>query len=281
MDSAIHTFYLHNGRPVDRRYFLASSAERQLAVYEVIRLAEGVPLFLEDHVLRMVRSARLVGRVLDRTLEDIEKNIRKLMEVNQVTEGNIKLQMQWMDREPGDLFACFIPHRYPTGDDYRQGVSVGFLEAERDNPNAKVVNLRVREEADARLRETGNYEVLLVDHDGFVTEGSRSNFFVIRGDDILTPPVSTVLPGITRGKVLEIAIRQGRPVRQESLRLLDLKKVDAAFLSGTSPGVLPIARMDGVSLNPQYPLLQAIHEDYEQLVREYIRTHEAVGPTTG
>lgn len=275
MDTAIHSYYLHNGLPVDRRYFEASSAGSRITVYEVLRMTDGVPLFLEDHYLRLQRSARLVGRVLNLPITELEQNIRQLIKANNVLSGNIKIQVQWDDEGRGDLYACFIRHRYPSAEDYRLGVRVDLLAAERDNPNAKVANPRVRELADNMIRDQQLYEVLLVDHDGFVTEGSRSNFFIIRGEEIATPPISTVLPGITRGKVLELCQRLGRPVRQEPIHRRDLRRVAAAFLSGTSPGVLPIAAIGSQRLDPRHPLLLQIHDHYETLMRDYLVSHGA------
>lgn len=276
MKSAIHTYYIHNGQPVDRRYFLCDTSEGTDSVYEVIRLVEGVPLFLEDHFFRMERSAHLVGRTLYWTMADIEHSIRRLAESNRVLLGNVKLMVQWDEEDKGEMFACFIPHRYPTREELSEGVAVSFLEAHRDNPNAKVQNASLREQADRLMAERKVYEVLLTDTSGNISEGSRSNFFLINNGELITAPLASVLPGITRGKVLEIAYARGIPVRQRPIHRHELQEVQAAFLTGTSPGVLPIARMDDFALSVDLPLLRQLQTAFQAMVRRYVQSHNSV-----
>ena len=274
--SSIHTFYIHNGQPVDRRYFLCDRSEGVDSVYEVIRLVEGVPLFLEDHFFRMERSAHLVGRTLWWTMSDIEYSIRRLVEVNRVLVGNIQLFVQWDEEEKGEMFACFIPHRYPTRREQEGGVAVSFLQAYRENPNAKVADDGLRGQANRLLEELGIYEVLLCDAAGTITEGSRSNFFMVQDGELITPPLASVLPGITRGKVLEIAHARSLVVRQRPVHRDELPAAQAAFLTGTSPGLLPIARVDELALPVDLPLLKQLRMAFEALVRRYVESHNSV-----
>jgi len=276
MKSAIHTFYTHNGQPVDRRYFLCDTSEGVESIYEVIRLMEGVPLFLEDHFFRMERSAHLIGRTLYWTMGDIEHSIRRLAEANRVLLGNVKLIVQWDGAARGELYSCFISHRYPTGRELKEGVAVSLLEAHRQNPNAKLTDTPLRERVDRLLEERGVYEVLLTDVAGNITEGSRSNFFVVLNGELITPPLAAVLPGITRGKLLEIANSRGVKVRQRLLQVDELKEAQAAFLTGTSPGLLPVARVDDVHLPVDLPLLRQLREDYQRLVHRYVQSHNSI-----
>lgn len=276
MKSAIHTYYIHNGQPVDRRYFLCDTSEGTDSVYEVIRLVEGVPLFLEDHFFRMERSAHLIGRTLYWTMADIEQSIRRLAEANRVLLGNVKLLVQWDEEDKGEMFACFIPYRYPTREELSKGVAVTFLEAQRDNPNAKVQNVSLREQADRLMEERNVFEVLLTDGSGNISEGSRSNFFLINNNELITAPLASVLPGITRGKVLEIAYARGVPVRQRPVHRDELPEAQAAFLTGTSPGLLPVARIDDLALPVDLPLLRQLQTAFQSMVRRYVQSHNSV-----
>ena len=87
------------------------------------------------------------------------------------------------------------------------------------------------------IRESGVYEVLLVNRESKVTEGSRSNLFFIREGVVRTAPDSEVLPGITRQKVLELISEEGFRLDIRSLALEELPSAEAAFLTGTSPKV--------------------------------------------
>lgn len=276
MKDAIHSYYICNGQRVDRRYFLCDTSEQARGVYEVIRLVEGVPLFLEDHFFRMERSAHLTEQTLYWTMEDFEKSIRGLVEANRISVGNIKLLVQWKNDAKGELFACFITHKYPTREQLEQGVELGLLKARRDNPNAKVENLGVRELADRMIEETGVYEVLLIDRSGNVSEGSRSNFFIIMDDEVVTPPLASVLPGITRGKVMEIAHTMDLKVHQRPIKRNELGAAEAAFLTGTSPGVLPVSHIDGSAFDVGHAVLRQLQRAYKALVSEYVQNHKSV-----
>lgn len=276
MKSAIHTYYVQNGLPVDRRYYLPSIAEGDKAIYEVIRLVEGVPLFFEAHYERLKKSARLIDKKLGWTIEDLKKSIRRLVEVNRVTLGNVKIMVQWEDDEKETLYACFIPYRYPTPEQFEKGVPVGLLEAERINPNAKLVNQHVRDRADHLMKKKKYYETLLVNKDGYITEGSRSNFFAVNKGRVLTPPEEIVLPGITRGKVLELAGEMNIPVVERVIHLDELSEIEAAFITGTSPCILPISHIEGLSLDPDHFLLRRLQTAYRSLMRDYVRTHQSL-----
>ena len=80
----------------------------------------------------------------------------------------------------------FIKSNYPKPELYKTGVEVCLLHEERTNPNVKAKGLKVRDHANALITEKGVFEVLLVNNDGILTEGSRSNLFLVKGDTIYT-----------------------------------------------------------------------------------------------
>ncbi len=269
----LHAYSIRNGRIADA---MPETGQGQLWIYEVLRLVKGVPLFAEAHWERMQRSAQLSGYAWPLPLEDMTRGIRELAIANGVYEGNIKMLFGWSGAAgAGEWAACFIPHRYPTARDYIDGVTLAAMPAERDNPNAKTLNASLRERADALIRQSGAYEVLLTDHHGHITEGSRSNCFFVRLYRVFTPPVEQVLPGVTRAQVLQICKYLSLPLAETPVHTGDLAGMEAAFITGTSPGVLPVARIDNIEFDPKHPLVKAIHAAYERRVRDYIT---AAGP---
>ncbi len=264
-------------RMIQQRYYIEDLAVREVTayipptgveIYEVVRVMEGVPLFLEDHIARFFHSAWLCHLEIPLETETIVRLMRELTAVNGVKEGNIRFSWSW--RPTGKFLAGFIPHHYPGEEEYRRGVSCGLLEAERHDPNAKVVQAGLRQEADRMIREEGWYEVLLVDRYGHITEGSRSNLFFVKEGILLTAPADEVLPGITRQKVLELIQKEGFRVETRSLALEELPQAEAAFLTGTSPRVLPLCRAGQFSFFPAHPLVNRLAEAYNLLIHAYI-----------
>jgi branched-chain amino acid aminotransferase len=122
----------------------------------------------------------------------------------------------------------------------------------------------LRDATDAAIKEHSLYEVILVDKNGQITEGSRSNIFFIKDGEVYTSPLHQVLPGVTRGKIVEIIRSKGIAIHEEPINESDVKSFDAAFISGTSPKVLPISSIGDVTYDVDEPLLRDIMNWYDQ-----------------
>ena len=105
--------------------------------------------------------------------------------------------------------------------------------------------------------------MLLVNREGRITEGSRSNVFFIRGREVWTAPSDRVLLGVTRSKVIDVIREAGLDLHFKSVREDHLASFDAAFISGTSPKVLPIASIGDISYDVNDPVLRDIMKRYE------------------
>ncbi len=261
-----HKYFIYNGQIKSNSEFIAS--ENAGGVYEVLRVAKHVPLFLEEHLERFFLSARLAEKTIRFSKEDIESCLRTLIDENKVSEGNILLSNKT------NLKAFFIPHKYPEESWYLNGVTCGLLHAERTNPNAKVFQTPVRQQADELMAKEGFYEVLLVDHLGRITEGSRSNVFFVAGNQLFTPPGNEVLLGITRQKTIQLAQKLNIPLIEEDVLLKGLHNFDAAFITGTSPKILPLSQIAGRSYDVKNHVVQDLREEYDQLISRYISSRK-------
>jgi branched-chain amino acid aminotransferase len=130
------------------------------------------------------------------------------------------------------------------------------------------------------LTEGRYYEVLFENKDGYITEGSRTNIFLIKDDTLYTPPAGEVLSGITRQKIIEISERNGIPVIEKSIARGDLSQFGTLFLTGTSAKLLPIKHMEDISFIVDHPLMKHLMESYDLCIASYIddfsRSHRAV-----
>lgn len=165
-------------------------------IYEVLRIIDGKPIFLEEHIKRMKNSFKLVNEEFKLKYDDIFKLIENTVKSENKMIGNIKITYSLNLKE---LKVFFIPHSYPTDEMYRNGVKTILYFGERNNPNAKIVNDDFRSIVNAEINKHNAYEAILVDRNGFITEGSKSNIFMINGNELITSPIKAVLPGVTRG----------------------------------------------------------------------------------
>jgi len=93
------------------------------------------------------------------------------------------------------------------------------------------------------------FEAILVNEDGTVSEGSRSNIFFVKGNKLVTSPDSAVLLGVTRNKVAEVCESNGIEVEKRIIKIDELESFDGAFITGTSNDVLPIKSIDKIVYN--------------------------------
>lgn len=239
-------------------------------IYEVLRVIEGKPIFLESHYRRMENSFELIGEDFPLSYEKISSGIYELIKHEDKLEGNIKITYEVYGRE---LKIFFIEHSYPSKEMYEKGVKTILYFGERENPNAKIVNDSFREKVNKEIRENDAYEAILVNSKGQITEGSKSNIFMVRGNKLLTSPVNAVLPGITRGEVISLAKKLKIEVEEIEYRYLDINKLDGMFISGTSPKVLPINQVNDININANNRIIRNLMEAYDNEIDEYIKFH--------
>jgi branched-chain amino acid aminotransferase len=271
-------YVVMNGDMTRASTFSVDSIAQFPAVYEVIRLIDRVPLFIEDHFQRLENSARLLNRPVEISLQQMAQQIQKLSTENKISNGNIRIMCAF----PGNNSAYsekvtalyFIPHKYPAQQEYEMGISMQTLFLERPEPNAKLVNSLLNEKAYTLKEKTGVDEVLLVTHEGLITEGSKSNIFFVDGDKIITAHGTSVLRGITREKVFEICNTQLNKVEERQIFLKDISKMNGAFITGTSPKVMPVRRINEFKYDISHPAIINIMNYYDELIFSYIKNYD-------
>jgi len=246
--------------------------DSNIQLYEVIRIIDGIPVFLEDHLDRLYHSASLTG-VKNLPCEDLlSKTIKNYLASQGKNTGNIKLSFTFSPSSlMPDLTISYIPHYYPTAEQYAKGVKVGLLKADRPVPHAKVQNPAIRDRANQSIIDQDLFEVLLVDTEGNITEGSRSNVFFIKDEMLYSAPEEKILKGITRIKILLLCQKAGIRVVETTIPADQIDQFEGAFLTGTSPKVLPIASIGEVVYKTDHTLLIELHNLYNQLIDDYLQ----------
>ena len=184
------------------------------SVYEVIRLIDGKPQFFEDHYRRLEKSLASMGMAVPFSRDRLESCIAELVSESGIRNHNIRIEVDIS----GHSVMHLNPTHYPAQEMYEKGVRTDLFYGERKNPNIKAMDQELRDATDKARKEGGLYEVLLVNRDGRITEGSRSNVFFIRGGEVYTSPSDEVLLGVTRSKVIEIIEQAGRKIHFESVK---------------------------------------------------------------
>lgn len=243
-------------------------ATERLEIYEVVRISEGKPLFVVEHYDRMHKSISSIGKEPVLSCSEFAEQIEEVAKANCMNEGNIRIEQYRQPPEVVEHVNIYpIPYEYPTDRMYEEGVKVVFMKAERDNPQVKIFNGQFRQQADELIAETGAAEVLLVNRQGEITEGSRSNVFFIKDGTVIAAPQHTVLPGITRMKVLQIFREDGIKYEERPVMAESVSEFNAAFLTGTSKEVLPIANIEENRFDVDHPMLRHLMRRYHEMAQ--------------
>jgi branched-chain amino acid aminotransferase len=257
-------FFLYNSSILPTNEFHIDLLKGKCNLYEVVRVVLGKPLFFEEHFQRLANSCDQLGLQFNR--EETWWMLTSFLRNNFVTEKNIRIVLNFNGNKSYNLVAYFINSHYPSETDYQLGVATELLPIVRENPNVKAENLSLRRQADELIKSKGVFEVILVNSFGEITEGSRSNIFLVKGNVIFTSPLNQVLEGITRKKVVQLAYENSIECIEQPIRVEELYTFDAAFLTGTSPKVLPINRIGTVTFNGFSTTTKKIIDCYNQLI---------------
>jgi len=248
------------------------------SVYEIVRIEKKVALFLDDHLNRLFRSLALEGLKIEEPAGNIEMMVNKLIWTNGIDKGKIKFVFYFPDFPKSGNYhflIYFTEASFPTLEQYNNGVDLVFCNAIRNDPNAKVLNTEARKIANQKIEDENVFEALLVDNEGYIREGSRSNVFLITDTTLITPPDEAVLQGIARKNVLEICKQHDIPVTIRKVHRSELEKMQSIFLTGTSLKVLPVRSVENLRFGVSSELLRFLQDQYDQKIEKDIRTRRS------
>ena len=260
----------HNGRFIDwddaRIHVLSHVVSYGSSVFEGIRCystPQAPAIFrVREHTRRLLDSAKIYRIEIPYSLEELTEAMRQVVQVNQLDACYLRpiVLRGYGDmgvlpiHNPVDVYiACWEWGKYLGDDALARGVDVCISSWTRIAPNtlpalakagANYMNSQlIRMEAHIN----GYSEGIALDSNGYVSEGSGENIFVVRDGTILTPPLgASVLPGITRDTVIQLARSEGIPLVETIVPREMLYIADEVFFSGTAAEITPIRSVDKV-----------------------------------
>jgi branched-chain amino acid aminotransferase len=270
-----YKYFSHNGHilPIEQAVVPLSSVEYSygFGVYETIRVAGGVTYFLEQHAERLILSAQIIG--LEHNFDEtfISNSVRALTKETTAEAYNLKvLLIGGRTAGEADLYITCLSPLFPDRKLYRSGVSVISEHFERLYPQAKTLNMFTSYLAYRRAQQRGAYDALLINQAGCITEGTRTNFFGLKGRTLISPPADDCLHGVTRQHVLSVARSHGFTIQETAMSLEQVSDYDSVFITSTACKVMPIRAVDKqVWQEPISPALQELMKAYDLYIDEY------------
>jgi branched-chain amino acid aminotransferase len=239
------------------------------SVYESIKIIEGIPVFLSDHLERLLESAQRLEINHSFSPKDITRMIFLLIMTDSVDSATFRVQLIG-----GLVPMLFIfPQVLPVYPDiyYREGVSVITYEGERIIPEVKSNSLLLNYLAQREAEKKQALEALFIDRNRCALEGTRSNFFAVSGNRLITPGKG-ILAGVTRKYILKSAEMLGMEIvyKDPSLDEILKLKFDELFISSTSMGAMPISLINTVPLYKNFNTCRMLHKRVKELEHEYV-----------
>ena len=221
-------------------------------LFETLLILRGKPVFFDEHIKRLNDSAEFFNiKVFSK--EAILEWLMNLINVHKVCNGRARIMLTATDKALNNdklsskLFitvSSCVPY---AEENYARGARLGFLSFTRNSNSIiikhKTINYLENIMGQQHARMNNWDEALFLNSEGFIAEGTKSNIFLVVGNNkLITPDVeSGILPGITRAKIIEIATKEGFTVMEKKVSIEELASAEECFICNSLMGIMPVS----------------------------------------
>jgi branched-chain amino acid aminotransferase len=231
---------------------------RGYSVFEALRTYNRRPFHLDEHLTRLYHSAELIELEIPWPRDLLTTIIREVIERNSFKHAAVRILVTGGESEDSiqpigkPMLAVLISELQERDmQRFAQGYKLITTAFQRTAPEAKTTNYLVAIRALKEAVRRNATDALFVNKQGHVLEATRSNFFIFRGDMLVTPGTGILL-GITRNVVLQLA--RGRfPIEERPILLGELAQADEAFITSSSKEIMPVVQIDDVTIGKGMP----------------------------
>lgn len=254
-------------------------------VWEGIRVSQGHPAFLEQHLDRLFDGAHALMMDIGRSREELTAAIYQTLRANDMSHGvHIRLmvtrgvkatpyQDPRMTIGPATV-VIIAEHKEPLPATVTDGITLFTTHVRRATPDTLDPKLNAHSKlnditACIQAYTAGADEALMLDPQGFVATCNSTHFFIVTRDgEVWTSDGRFCLGGITRGNVLAVCGESGIPARETTFSLTDVYAASEAFVTGTFAGVVPVRAIDGrtIGTGARGPVVERLQGLYRDLV---------------
>jgi len=291
-----HMFVYLNDKLVPRAEAVVSVFDHGFlygdGVYETMRAYDGVVFKLDEHLVRLHRSASMIGLALPLDAAQMKGAVYDTLGANSVRNAYVRMTVSrgrgpvGLDPDlcPVPTFVIFAEEmkEYPKTF-YEEGITTIISATMRNlrgaiNPQIKSLNFLNNILAKVEAKKADAYEALMLNVSGHIAEGTISNIFFFRNGVLCTPAVTCgILDGITRNIVLGLAVREGLTVREGEFTRDDIYGAGEVFLTNTTMEVMPVSRIDAVRYDAG-KTTRHLRKIYREEVRAFVTNAKGSSP---
>jgi branched-chain amino acid aminotransferase/para-aminobenzoate synthetase component 1 len=240
--------------PVDDRGFLYGDG-----FFETLRVENGRPLFWAEHLERLRASARAF-RITFPDQVPWEERLARLLAANELQQGTAAVKILitrgqaaglGLPSSPSPTLVMWArPYQPPTPEEYQAGWPVVIFPERRTTfiGRHKSLNYLFFLAARQYALDKGAHEALILEGDGFISEGAATSLIFAQGGRFFTPEAPSALPGITAAVLARALERQGKKLERKYMHNKDLPEMDGLWLANSLMGLMPVASVEGSAL---------------------------------
>jgi branched-chain amino acid aminotransferase len=280
----IHRHVFHNDQLLTIEKVRLSPGQAGLingwGLFTTLRIVRGEAFAFERHWRRLEKDASIIHLPMPYTGPRVRVQLQEVIRANNVSDGCARIylvynQVSFWRSDESVPTVDLIIYTAPLPE-YREPIRLSVREHGRHAASAltsvKTISWLNNVWSVAEAQKEGFDEVIMLNERGEVAECTAANLFIVKGDTILTPPLSSgCLEGVTRGILFEIASEAGITVKEQSLQLEDLPTADEVFISSTNRNVIGVGEIAGHKFaNAPGPITKRINEAFSIYLNDYV-----------
>jgi len=262
-------------------------------IYETLRVYDGAVFKLDEHLIRLFRSASLIGLSIPLDLNHLKIAIYETLIANALRNAYVRLTISRGKGSIGlDPDLCPEPtvvifaqefKEYPK-EFYKNGIHLIISSTRRNcreaiNPQIKSLNFLNNILAKMEAKRKNAHEAVMLNIHGKLTEGTISNIFFYKDRTLCTPSLECgILDGITRGMIIDLALREGIQIKEGQFSKKDMYAAEEVFITNTTMEVMPASKVDDQRFDVGNGA-KFFRTIYQQEVNAYIAEVRAKGPS--
>ena len=229
-------------------HFRDLSVQRGYGVFDFFKVSNGFPVFLEEHLTRFYFSAEQMRLNIGYRKAELRKIVTQLLHKNNAVDTGVRITLTGGYSADGyqlakpNLIISLHSFAPPTPEQREKGVKLIMYEYQRQLPHVKTIDYLMAIWLQTYIKEHQGDDVLY-HQNGIVTECPRSNFFIVNKDDIVVTPVSNILKGVVRTKLIEAA-KKSFHVEERNVSIDEIKTAKEAFITSTTKTTLPVHQVN-------------------------------------
>lgn len=265
---------IHNGKTIPKEEAVAHIYDPALfadfVIYETLKVENSKILFIQDHIDRILNSAKVVGMDIGYEGRMLKNWLMQCVAENKMKDGALRMIIHGDPEDNKNSQVYIYPEKlsYPSETEKEEGIKVVTFKGERIYPEAKTTSRLTQFRAGKYAKSKEAFEAILVSNNK-VHEGARSSLFLVKDNKLITSELSTILPGTRRKHVIQIAKETGILVEERTVLKDELYVADEAFVTSAIMELMPIGQIDNYQLPREKPIFKKLY----QLFQEYKGQH--------